>query len=169
MARPRGKAPSPTVLDKERQVVALRRQGLTWQEIAEQVGYASASGASEAYYRASTRVVVENIEELRALENDRLDNLFAAVWEQALQGDNKALDSCLKIMTRRAKLLGLDAKVEHRVELNQNYYDAESIDQGVRRIQRAYEKAIELGIDLDEDTNSTVNKSNEIESYEDYQ
>ena len=157
MARPRGKAPQPSVLDRERQVVALRRQGLTWQVIADQVGYSSPSGASDAYYRASYRVVADDVEGIRKLENDRLDLLFAAVWEQALAGDQKATEVCIKIMSRRARLLGLDAPVSQKIEVKPSY-DASTIQEEVLRISRAYERAKELGINLEDDESYVVNK-----------
>lgn len=157
MARPRGKAPNPTVLDRERQVVSLRRQGLTWQDIADQTGYSSPSGASEAYYRASYRVVSVDVEALRQLENDRLDLLFSSVWEQALAGDYKATDACLKIMSRRAKLLGLDAPVSQKIEITPTY-DKSAIEAELQRIIQATERAAELGLDLVDEASYTENK-----------
>jgi DNA-binding PucR family transcriptional regulator len=128
------------VLDKESAVVALRREGRTWQEIARSIGYASASGASDAYARASSRVVAEGIDELRALENDRLDALHTAVWDKALEGDYKALEIVLKIMDRRSRLLGLDQPARKQVEVTQPGYTAESIDTELQRLLRLMDK-----------------------------
>ena len=147
MARPRGRAPKPELLAKEQRVVAFRREGFTWDQIAAEVGYSSPSGASDAYYRASARVVQEDIEEIRRLENDRLDYLFHAVWDKALEGDHKAVDTCLKVMARRAKLLGLDSRSEAKLIIN-NDVDWSNLDQEVLRISKAFDKAQELGIDL---------------------
>jgi hypothetical protein len=149
MARPKGKTPTPQVLDRERLVTALRRKGHTWEEIAEKAGYKSPSGASEAYLRASSRVVVEDVQIIRKLENDRLDLLFNAVWDQALAGDTKAVEICLKVMTRRARLLGLDSPPEHRVTVHETW-TREEVDAGVQDILRAFDKAKELGIDLND-------------------
>lgn len=150
MARPRGRAPKPQVLDKEHRVVSLRREGLTWDLIAKEVGYASPSGASDAYYRASYRVVQEDLEQIRQLENERLDFLFNAVWKSALEGDHKAVDSCLRIMARRAKLLGLDNRPVTKVSFT-NETDFSDLDKDVLRISRAFDKAQELGLDLFEE------------------
>jgi len=150
MARPRGRAPKPQVLDKEHRVVSLRREGLTWDLIAKEVGYASPSGASDAYYRASYRVVQEDLEQIRQLENERLDFLFNAVWKSALEGDHKAVDSCLRIMARRAKLLGLDNRPATKVSFT-NETDFSDLDKDVLRISRAFDKAQELGLDLFEE------------------
>ena len=48
-------------------------------------------------------------DEFRALEQVRLDALQFALWARAEQGDLVAVDCVLKIMERRARLLGLDA------------------------------------------------------------
>jgi hypothetical protein len=150
MARPRGRAPKPELLAKEQKVVTLRREGLTWEQIAAEVGYSSPSGASDAYYRASSRVVRDDIETIRQLENDRLDILFHSVWQKAIDGDHKAVETCLKVMTRRAKLLGLDARVETKVTV-QDEVDWSNLDQEVLRITKAFDKAQELGLDLFEE------------------
>ena len=49
----------------------------------------------------------EAADEVRALELARLDALLAALWPQ--QGEPAVVDRVLRIMERRAKLLGLDA------------------------------------------------------------
>ena len=147
MARPRGRAPSPTVLDKERLVVSLRRQGLTWEAIASEAGYSHPSGAAQAYERACARVLTEDVEAIRQLENDRLDLLLMSVWETALGGDYKAVDTVLKIMARRAKLLGLEVKPEQRITVSPGYTD-EGVKQELERIMRAVEKTEALGLDF---------------------
>lgn len=149
MPRPKGKTPTPQVLDRERLVTSLRRQGLTWEQIAQQAGYKSPSGASEAYLRASARIVAEDVQTLRQLENDRLDLLFNAIWDKALAGDNEAIETCLKIMTRRAKLLGLDTPPEHRLTVTQTW-TGEQVQTEVQQILKAFAKAKELGLHLNQ-------------------
>lgn len=46
--------------------------------------------------------------QLLALELARLDQLQAAIWEPALNGDLEAVTAVLKVMNARARLLGLD-------------------------------------------------------------
>jgi len=50
----------------------------------------------------------ETSQELINLERARLDALFMAVFPQARRGIMPAVDRCLAIMQRRARLLGLD-------------------------------------------------------------
>lgn len=47
-----------------------------------------------------------------AEENARLDVAMAAIWPKILTGDTWHIDRMLAIMERRAKYLGLDAKVD---------------------------------------------------------
>ncbi len=54
-------------------------------------------------------IQAEPAEELRLLENARLDALLLACWPAAMRGSPRHVDSVLKIMTRRAALWGLDA------------------------------------------------------------
>lgn len=70
----------------------------------------------------------EPLEEVRALELQRLDELTRAVWAKALDGDLGAVAATLKILERRAALLGLNAPVrikahvepvEFRLEIEQ--------------------------------------------------
>ena len=88
--------PEPEQLDRELKVLELRRAGLTWQRIAEQVGYADHSGAYLAYKRALKRVLQQPAEELRQAEIDRLDRLQLAAWPKAMQGDNITLSERFK-------------------------------------------------------------------------
>ena len=102
--------------DRQRQALELRKGGATLQEIAERVGYAGASGAAHAIGSALKRTIQAPADELRALELDRLDALHAAVWPQAVSGHLGAVDRALKVMERRAKLLGLDGSSTLRIE-----------------------------------------------------
>lgn len=56
----------------------------------------------------------------RMIELERLDKMFMVVYDQALGGSLKATDRALKIMERRARLLGLDQPNTIRVKTWQN-------------------------------------------------
>jgi hypothetical protein len=63
------------------------------------------------------RTIGNPAKELRDLEAARLDRLQEQPWLQAVQGNLAAIDRCLRIMERRAKLLGLDEVDPNRVNL----------------------------------------------------
>lgn len=126
--------PKPEVIDKERQVLELRRGGATYDEIARATGYATAQGASLAYSRALKRTLMDaGSEELREMELDRLDRLQRAHWFKALAGDEKATDRVLKIMEHRARYLGLYAPAKLQVEAT--IYDPTTIEGEVQRLR----------------------------------
>lgn len=87
----------------------LKKAGLTYVEIADQLGYAGPSGAFKAVTTGLEKTLKEPAEELRTLEDLRLDKMLSAVWARVLAGDKDAIDAALKIATRRAKLRGIDA------------------------------------------------------------
>ena len=123
--------PEPEQLDRELQVLDLRRAGLTWQRIAQEVGYANHSGAYAAYKRAMQRTLQEPTDDLRQAEVDRLDRLQLAVWPKAMRGDHNAIVTCVRIIDRRAKLLGLDMPVKIAQDVTV-WEGGESIDRAVR-------------------------------------
>ena len=67
---------------------------------------------------------------------DRLDALQVSVWDKALSGDYKAARMVLDIMTRRAKLLGLDKIYEEHHELS-----AEWLDQEIAKLEKQIREA----------------------------
>ncbi|UQS95215.1 hypothetical protein Pam4_72 [Pseudanabaena phage Pam4] len=98
-------------------LLTLRTQGLTYEQIAEQTGYADASGARHALLRALARHEAENVSELRAIENMRLDaderTLRAIIADRASTPEQRmrAVDARTRLSARRARLNGLDAPV----------------------------------------------------------
>lgn len=98
--------------EKQRQALELRKAGATFEQIAKQLDYATHVGAMKAVKSALKKVLREPAEELRQMEVERLDALMLPLWKQARDGNQGAVDRILKIMERRAKLLGLDAPVK---------------------------------------------------------
>jgi hypothetical protein len=113
-------------------VFELRIQGNTFDQIAGEVGYSGPSGAWQAYQRVKSECIYESMEESRQLELMRLDDLQVAVWDRAINGELPAAHCVLKIMDRRAKLLGLDKP--EKVEVNNWDFNAEDLDAEVQRI-----------------------------------
>jgi hypothetical protein len=128
---------NPETLEKEKKVLELRRGGLTFDLIAERLGYASASGAHKAYMSACSRIVYEDVVEVRNAEMDRLDIAQAAIWGDVINGADaqdraRAVMALMKIMERRARLLGLDMPTKAQVEVTT--YDRNTIDAEVERL-----------------------------------
>jgi len=89
----------------------LRQQGYSWWEVAEdvQVSEAVAGRLINEQLEEAARLIDEGTKRtLLALEVDRLDQLQKGIWRQAISGDLRAVETVLKIISTRAKLLGLD-------------------------------------------------------------
>jgi len=92
----------------EAHVVSLRSSGRTYEQIAMEIGLSGKSQAFRILQRALRRIPAERVDELRALDSARLDAMTSAIWPKALSGDPKAIGLMLKILERRARMLGLD-------------------------------------------------------------
>ena len=123
--------PSPELVDKEVKVLELRRAGLTWQRIAEETGYADHTGAYAAYKRAIKRTMQQPADELREAELDRVDRLQLALWPKAMKGDNASINTIIRLMERRARLLGLDTPIKIQQDIT-TWTGDDSIDRAVR-------------------------------------
>lgn len=94
---------------KQQKCHELRLAGFTWEQIAAQVGYTSPAAAYVSWKRALDRIPAEAVHETRRMEADRLDKLQRTVWTEAIKSkDTKTIALILKIMQRRAMMLGLD-------------------------------------------------------------
>jgi hypothetical protein len=118
---------------KEAKVLELRRAGFTFQRIAEEVGYATPSGAQRALERIMTRNIPQAPEEFRWQELDRLDRMQVALWPRAMKGDDRAIGTIIRLMERRARLVGIDAPQRIQAEVV-NYDGTRDIDGDIERI-----------------------------------
>lgn len=91
--------------------LALRIKGLTFAGIGDALGVDTSTAYRYVRDALSSTLAecAELAEHLRELENQRLDELQASLWDKALAGVLPAADRILRIMERRAKLNGLDA------------------------------------------------------------
>jgi hypothetical protein len=124
------------MLQRESEIVELRTEGFVWREIAQRVNMSTA-GVAKAYDRALTRVIAPSIERHRTTELDRLDILQRVYWQPAINGNLRAADFVLRVIEKRAKLLGLDAPLKIQTEVVT--YDGSDLDAEVERYARLIE------------------------------
>jgi orotate phosphoribosyltransferase-like protein len=67
--------------------VELRTSGLTYGQIATELGYANRGTVYHVVSEALKAQTAEAVGELRSLEVERLDNVQLAVWQKAMDGD----------------------------------------------------------------------------------
>lgn len=93
---------------KRVRAVELLAQGRNYDDIAQAVGYSNRGSAHRAVSKALAEREIEAVDELRALELDRLDALHAAHWHAALAGDTAATQILLKISAERRRWYGVE-------------------------------------------------------------
>ena len=59
--------------------------------------------------------IVEASDVVRRMELERLDLMFRKNFEKAVSGNDKAVLSCMRIMDRRSRYLGLDAPTKSEI------------------------------------------------------
>lgn len=96
-------------IERQTRALELRRDGLTYREIAEKVGYKGPSSAYRGIMAALRRTQQPPADALRKLELERLDLAAAAIVEKVLAGDLQAIDRWVRLSESRRRLLGLDA------------------------------------------------------------
>jgi hypothetical protein len=131
------------LVEKETTIIELRQEGYIWREIAVMVDM-SIAGVAKAYKRALTRHPHATIDEHRELELDRLDTLQRTFWKSAVAGNPRAADFVLRVIDKRAKLLGLDAPLKVQAEVVT--YDGSDLDREVERVARIIEASTVGGI-----------------------
>lgn len=123
MARGQTPALTPEQAERYREVVRLRAIGLTFDEIAQRVGYADRASAKNAYEAALRRYGREAVDDLRELEGMRLEDLWRRLMARLGSGEeftvgelSQLVAAGVRVSQRRANLYGLDAP--RQVELS---------------------------------------------------
>ena len=93
--------------ERRRRAVEMALTGSSYQAIADELGYANRGTVYRLVKNALEDRQVETIDELRQLEVERLDALQVAIWDDATNGDVRAVAAVVRIMHLRAKILGL--------------------------------------------------------------
>lgn len=95
------------MLRKERIVMDLRIQGLSFYRIEQETGFAN---CDRIWKRAMGRAENDDYRRAEAirLEEERLDVMQEGLWGRILAGEPRAVEVGLKVLERRARMLGLD-------------------------------------------------------------
>lgn len=120
---------------QDSEALRLRSSGLTYREVAAQM-CCDVATAYRRVSRALGSIPREQADEYRALEALRLDELQQAIWNQAVNGDLKAVDRVLSIMKRRSQLLGLDVPRKLIEDNPLSHMSAEEISAEIERITK---------------------------------
>lgn len=154
MARGQTPALTPEQAERYREVIRLRTVGLKFHEIAERVGYASRSGAKEAYDAALRWWGREAVDDLRTIEGERTEELWRQTFARILSSPDSTnefvalVNTAVKVSQRRAALYGLDAP--RQVEISGEHGGPLRTDVGEILLERIRALAVERGVDLPE-------------------
>ncbi len=92
---------------RKTRAVELRASGMSYAEIAAEVGYANRGTAHAVVTQALQSREAESVDLLRQVEVARLNAVHAALWPRAMAGDVPAVMALLRIIEARCRLLGL--------------------------------------------------------------
>lgn len=107
-----------TIEARKHEVFQLRLKGKSFRAIGAELGVSHAQAFADYKdvmdeLKAST---MESAEQQRRIDLERLDALLAGLAERAMSGlEERATEAYLKVLDRRAKLLGLDAPDKHEI------------------------------------------------------
>jgi hypothetical protein len=135
--------------ERREYVLKMRRAGATYRDIAaaavREFGIDNLPGGwGERYAHKDVKRELEKLRDqiaddagaVRTLELERIDRMLLGIWTRAAQGDYSAIDRVLKLMKRRADLMGLDAPT--RTELTgKDGGPIESVHAGLTDTERA--------------------------------
>lgn len=96
---------------RQGEALELKAEGMSYQQIGDELKI-SRSAAFELVQKGLRDTVGAAATEVRRLEELRLERLHQVIWPKALAGHGESIDRVLRVMDRRAKLLGLDAPAE---------------------------------------------------------
>ena len=105
------------ILERQLQALDLRKAGFTYRAIGDRLGvdYTTAYKDVQSELKRLSALALDSAGELRQMELERLDMLTKGLESMAAVGKPDAVSAYLRVMERRAKLLGLDAPVRQEV------------------------------------------------------
>src|SRR5699024_1010607 len=123
--------------ERKKNAVELRLAGASYRDIGNALGCSTVTAMNDCK-EALAEIPMQQADEMRTVELSRLDRLQRAVWGKAIKGDLQAVDRAIKIIDRRAKLLGLDAPQQVQITAN-----AVDLDATVDKMLRVAEMALQ--------------------------
>lgn len=110
---------------RAKQASELRIAGMTWEQVAEEVGYGTEAGARLAVRRYFERGAHDVFERMHPIVNGRAELLWRKAWTRVNKAAtvdewDRAMRQCLNIIVLQARLNGiLDQKVKVEVDVKQ--------------------------------------------------
>lgn len=124
--------PPAVMTERQEKVAALRLHGLSTRAIGKELGVSHVTILKDlkVIREIWQQRMAQSYEEHVAERLARIDQLTEALRDGVERGDWKYIDQAIKLEDRAAKLLGVDAPVEHRVNIT-----IDAIDQEIARLE----------------------------------
>jgi hypothetical protein len=94
----------------------LRLGGVSFQQIADTLGYHDRSGARKAVLQGLRKTPHEPSKKLRQMTRERINRLWLSAFPRAQNGDPKMIMACIRLLKRQADFEGLDRPKKVRVK-----------------------------------------------------
>lgn len=108
------------ILERQQKAIELRKSGWTYRAIATKLDIDPAQAFRDvkgAIAELNARKL-ESADDYRAIELERLDMLTRGLEPMAAVGNIGSVSAYVRVMERRAKLLGLDAPIKQDINVN---------------------------------------------------
>jgi len=141
---------------RRKEVIQLREAGATWSDIADTIEEQHGADAlpnhwgkryaCQDFHRALGKVqeeVKDRARSVREMELKRLRRMQRGLWQDAINGDTDAARTIVKLMKRRAKLLGLDEPDELDVTAGTDAESIEALLEALKEFPKARQAAAE--------------------------
>lgn len=105
--------------EKQRQALELRKGGASYASIAQALGYGDQSAARKAVVKAFSEIIQEPAVEVKTIQIERLNHMLLTLWPKVQQGDERSIDTSLRVMDKIDRLMGTEAAVQSTLNINQ--------------------------------------------------
>jgi len=169
VAAPNSPTSPLTAKHKREKAIALRTKGRTWQQVADEIGYSGPAAACNAVQEYLRQYPSPDAEELRAVENLKLDYLEQKVHEDYLSKPHVVVTASGKVATRNVGIMTddegqpiFDSK-GHPVYATEEVEDNEPVIRGVKALldiaaRRAKLNGLDTLVIREEKDDGTVDK-----------
>lgn len=156
--------------ERSMRALELRKAGVTYAVIADQLGYSHASAAKKAVDRAILRQEFEAARDVVLMDLVRLDEFQMRLTEALrTKGDLRTIDQLLRVMEMRYRLIGVSART---VEELQEHFGIKNVSSGITNngvmviqgSQADFVRSMMTAVGVDPDSPAAKKKLRELEA-----
>ena len=106
--------------EKRELVISLRRRGLSYPQIEKETGIpkSTAYDCVKKYLDEINKECRDSVQQQREIDLERLERMLDALEGKILDGNERAMETYIKIMKRKAAMLGMDEPQKSSVDVS---------------------------------------------------